>query len=468
MDTYKKLFNNIFIFSLGTLGSKLIAFLLVPFYTHYLTQGEYGTTDLVLITVQMLLPLVSMAMNEAIIRYTMNKEYNNTEILTNSTFVSVAGYFIFLLFFPFLRYLNIFDSTLPYLYLLLLFQIINQSLTQYSRGIGQVRVFAINGVLTTFLAASLNILFIAILDLGVDGYFLSLILSYILSSVYLIFKVKPLEKINSKFINLDISKQLLKFSLPLIPNNLIWWIINGSSRYFINFFVGIEANGIFAVSSKIPSLINIVTTVFSQAWQLSVFEEYEDERKDNFYTNIFDMYMSILFLAVSGIILVLKPMFQLLFSISYFEAWKPVPFLLIGIVFSALSSFLGVSYTAAGQTKGVFTTSVYGGIASVASSVIFIPLLGTIGAGISSMISFVLMFLIRYFDTKKLLTINVKWVKLTVNCVLISLQTFIIFTIENLRLEFILQSIILMLIVFNNRILITYVVKIVKNLMNKK
>lgn len=457
MNSYKKLFDNIFIFSLGTLGSKIITFLLVPLYTHYLTQAEYGTTDLVLVTVQMLLPLVSLTMNEAIIRFTMKDEYNNGEIFTNSIFISLGGYLIFVLAFPVLSYFNLFEAKLIYLYTLLLAQIINQSLSQYARGIGRVKVFAINGVLTTLFTAVLNIIFLVIFNFGVDGYFLALIISYILSSLYLIVKINPLKDFSIKSIDQHISKKLLIYSIPLIPNSLIWWVINGSNRYFINYFVNIEANGLFAVSSKIPALINIVTSVFSQAWQLSVFEEYDENRKDSFHTNIFDLYMSILFVSVSFIILILKPMFNLLFSDAYFEAWKPVPFLLVGTIFSALSGFLGVAYTASGKTTGVLTTSIYGGIASFISSITLIPIFGITGAGLSSTISFFIMFLIRYFDTKKLLSIIIPWKKLIYNIIFIAMQIMFAFLLNNSYFELILQVIILLLIFINNRVLFNYI-----------
>src|SRR5699024_9564659 len=140
---------------------------------------------------------------------------------------------------------------------------------------------------------SLNVLFLVIFDWGVTGYFLAYISAYIISTIYLLIVAKPLRNARFNNLNKEISLTFLKYSIPLIPNSLMWWLINSSSRYFISWFVGIEANGIFAVSSKIPALINIISQVFSQAWQLSAFEEYEKSNDTSFYSNIFDFYMSI-------------------------------------------------------------------------------------------------------------------------------------------------------------------------------
>src|SRR5699024_7005717 len=138
----------------------------------------------------------------------------------------------------------------------------------------------------------------------------------------------------------------------------MWWLINGSSRYFIRWFIGVDANGLFAVSNRMPSFINIVSQVFSQAWQLSAFEAYEEGDSTDFYSNIFDLYSGMLFLVTASIIIILKPLFDWALAADFFNSWQPVPFLLLGSVFSALSGFIGVAYTASKQTKGVFRTSI--------------------------------------------------------------------------------------------------------------
>src|SRR5699024_8845474 len=110
--------------------------------------------------------------------------------------------------------------------------------------------------------------------------------------------------------------------------------------------------------------------------------------------------------------LILKLAFSFLFSSEFYSSWQPVPFLILSSVFSAFSSFIGVAYAASEQTKGVFKTSIYGGILSFTFNLIFIPTVGIIGAGISSVVSFFFMFIIRYFDTREILTLKIKWLKL--------------------------------------------------------
>src|SRR5699024_5273447 len=115
-------------------------------------------------------------------------------------------------------------------------------------------------------------------------------------------------------------------------------------------------------ASKIPGLLNIVTQIFSQAWQLSAFEQFEKNNENEFYDNIFYFYSTALFIFSSVVIIFCKFTFLLLFADDYYSAWEPVPFLMIGSCFSSLSGFIGVAYTASKETKGLFKTSVYGGL----------------------------------------------------------------------------------------------------------
>src|SRR5699024_3139769 len=159
-------------FSLGTLGSKVLSFLLVPLYTYYLSQGEYGTADLVMTTVSMLLPVVSASMHESVIRFVMNKTYDEKSVITNAIAISSIGYIILFMFYPVLKFLNMMEVNLEFLYILLLVQMINQRFTQYTRGIGESKKFALNGILTTFFNGTLNILFLVGLNLVLNGYFM--------------------------------------------------------------------------------------------------------------------------------------------------------------------------------------------------------------------------------------------------------------------------------------------------------
>jgi len=422
MNSYKKLVNNSIIFGVGRLGSRIVSFLLVPLYTYYLSTGEYGTVDLTMTTVNLLIPIVSVSAYEAVLRFTMDENEEPQIILSNSMTIALVGFVVALFFYPILNYFNVLQGNLVYLYMILFAQMVERVLAQYIRALGKVKMFALNGILLTFTTGILNVLFLVYFGLGIVGYYWALILSYLFSSVYLIIFTDSYKDLRFSNYNKNTINDLISYSIPMIPNSLMWWLINASSRYFIRWFIGVSANGLFAVASRIPSILTIFYQVFNQAWQLSAIEEFENEKKSEFYTVIFDNLSSFMFIGASGIIIFIKLIFELFFAAEYFYAWRIVPFLLLGTIFSSFSTFLGTNYIAAKQTKGVFKTSVYGGIISLILNIAFIPSIGLVGAGISSMVSFFAMFLLRYFDTRQYIELDVDWIKLALNIFMILLQ----------------------------------------------
>lgn len=453
MNSYKKLLGNSFIFAIGRLGSKLLAFFLVPLYTYYLSTSEYGTVDLVITTVNMLLPIVSASMFDAVLRFIMDDKKETSSVMMNALNVSILGFTAALLFYPVLVWLDLLgdSSIVLFMYIILFVQVLERIFAEYARAIGEVKKFAINGILLTVTTGIFNILFLVYMQIGVPGFFISMILANFISIIYLVFSTRAYKHFDLSLIKKPMMKLLLIYAVPLIPNALMWWLINASSRYFIRYFIGISANGLFAVASRIPSLITIVTQIFMQAWQLSAIEEYESENKSKFYSTVFNYLSSFLLIGTSGIIVILKPAFGLLFSSDYYEAWIVVPFLMLSAVFSSFSGFLGTNYIAAKQTKGVFKTSVYGGIISITLNFGLISTLGIIGAGISSMLSFAAIWILRLYDTKKFIDMQTNWKLFFVSLAIIAIQISVLMIgLESLPEILIGTLLLVLLLIVNN------------------
>lgn len=411
MDKYKKLLSNSFIFFIGNFGSKLISILMVPLYTKVLTPSEYGVSDLILTTINLLVPILTLELGQAAIRFAIDaksigeKESIYSSILFQGLFVSLISF----LMFPIISYFKVFgDYNFLFLFMLIMSSF-NNMLLMYIRGIGKVIPYALNGILTTLITVGSNLLLLLVLKMGIQGYLISMIIAYLVSNVYLMTNANSILKNRKIDLNRSLMKEMLSFSTPLVPNTIIWWLINGSTRYFILYFVGASGNGLYAVANKVPSIISVVTTIFTQAWQISSFEEFESKEKDSFYTNVFNIFLFLIFLCISVLIMIIKPIFSLIIDPTYFESWKIAPFLILGVGYSSLSAFLGTNYTAAKSTRGTFYSSIIGGVTSIISNILLIPTFGVIGSGIGNLISFVIMFLYRLIDTKRFVKIKIDY-----------------------------------------------------------
>ena len=465
MNSYKKLLNNSFLFAIGNFGSKIILLLLVPLYTYYLTTAEYGFADLVTTSTILLLPIVSANVFDAALRFTMDKEESQSQVLSNSVFVGVLGAIAAVSLYPLLSLLEIDQNMLNYTYVILLLQVFQNILSQFARGLGKIKVFAINGIWMTLVMSIANIILLTHYDMGIAGYLLSIVIANAASIGYLIVALKIWRFLDLSHINKPLVKTMLAYALPIIPNSIMWWLISASNRYFILGFLTASANGIYAVANKVPAILSLVTSIFTQSWQLSAIEEYESENKSEFYSKVFSYYSSLLFLGTSSILVVLKLFMASFIAPEYYEAWQSVPFLLLGVVFSSFSAFLGTNYLAAKETRGVFRTSVYGGLVSVVLNFWLIPYFGLIGAGVANMISFAIMWILRIFDTKRYIVIVMNTQIMIANLVLVGCQIGILFL--NLKFESLIEMLFFALVFANNRELLSPLKGLVKSRMKR-
>lgn len=467
MNSYKKLLGNSFVFAVGNLGSKIISFILVPLYTYYLTTTEYGSVDLVTTSTSLLLPIVSANIFDAVFRFAMDKKESNTSVLSNSLFVAGFGVIIFVLLYPLISLINVEFKMLNYIYIILILQIFQSVFSQFIRAIGAVKIFALNGIIMTLVTGALNVILLTQFIMGIDGYLISIILANIVSIIYLCLSVKIWSYVSLSTVNKQLVKKMLSYSIPMIPNSIMWWLISASNRYFILYFVGASANGIYAAANKIPSILSILSSIFTQAWQLSAIEEYENNNKSEFYSAVFNYYSSLLFIGTSAIIVVLKYFMGYFVSPEYYDGWKVVPFLLLSVIFSSFSSFLGTNYLAVKQTAGVFRTSIYGGTASVVFNILLVPSFGILGAAVASMLSFLIMWVLRIIDTKKYIELSIDLRNLLLNLVLITMQITVLFLDLSWSIEAVLESTILAIVLLNNKKLLLSLSLGIKKIMYK-
>ena len=78
MGKLKYLSKNIALFSISNFVSKILVFLLVPFYTNVLTTYEYGIADVIQVTLLLLVPMVTLNIGEAALRFGV-EEVNNRQ-----------------------------------------------------------------------------------------------------------------------------------------------------------------------------------------------------------------------------------------------------------------------------------------------------------------------------------------------------------------------------------------------------
>lgn len=431
MNKYKKLLTSSFILLLGSIGTKFGSLFLLPLYTQYLSTSEYGIADLTLTFVNLLLPILTLSIFEMFI-----KKIIETPSKRLGYFVSAAGillitnvvvwlvsHMVYLFGAIHLSYQVFF-----WMLLLMTLQSFTNLILNYLRAINKNMLFALTNVFQTIALVVSAIVMIKYLQLGLLGYLLSNVISLIiiLLNVFYIFKNKTEETL---YFDRTFVKELVKDSLPLIPNALMWWGINSADKIFIVFFLGTSASGLFAAANKLPMFLTMLSTVFFQAWQVSAIEEASSEHTNVFYTNVFKYFFLFMELGVLLLTLFIKPICGLLLSGSFNQAVQYVPFLILATYFSNISSFFGANCIAYGRTKFVFLSSIICCAVNLTLSPIAISVLGLQGAGISGMLSFLLLSVLRFIKVKSFVQIDVTLLGFTkrVTLVIAAMVLFVFF-----------------------------------------
>ena len=281
------LIKNTIIFTLGNFGSKFISFFLIPLYTNALTTTEYGVVDLVTTVGTVAVPILTLNICESVMRFALDKDADNEKITQIGTNILVIGMVVGLLIFPICHF---FDKISPYA-IFVYFYVISLAASQLYlcdlRGKELLVHYSIGNVLHTFFVAILNILFLLVLKEGIDGYLKAYIIANTLTAIYALIAGKGFKSFSFLKIDKNLLSQMIKYSIVLIPNSFMWWIMNSSDRIMVSSMVGIAANGVYAVSYKLPTLVSTITTIFNQAWSYSAIREAGSTDESEYNNKIF-------------------------------------------------------------------------------------------------------------------------------------------------------------------------------------
>ena len=263
-DKYKYLVKNTGILTISSFSSRILVFLLVPLYTSILSTAEYGAYDLSITTIQLLLPIFTVNIYDAIMRFYMDAKYSKKDIsaiglkyLVISVLLFAVAIFINYQF----GFFGILDSIKEYSIYVFVYYIVNlfnQYLTQMAKGNEQVRDIAIAGVINTIVTLTLNLLLLLVFRMGINGFFIAYISGQLSSAIILFFKLHFWQYVSCK-INKQYEKEMLGYSIPLILGTIGWWCNNASDRYVVTYLCGIAANGIYSVAYKIPSILTTMS-----------------------------------------------------------------------------------------------------------------------------------------------------------------------------------------------------------------
>lgn len=402
MDKKKELVKNSAIIFLGKVSTRFIVFLLLPLYTALLNTEEYGLADLITTYVTLLVPVISLEMDNGTFRFLIEHEddkqmqghilYNAVLFYAKILTAYTVGYIIF-------------DHIWPvpyslYVYLRIAIGIICALFLQTARGLHDNIGYSISSFISGVLTVIANIVLIKYMHWGADGVLLGNIIGIAACTVYLIFRLDIFRIVRGKN-DPALQKEILKFSIPLVANTVCWWIINAADRTIVSVLMSISANGIYAVSIKFASAVASLFSIFSISWLESASVHINDPDREEFFNDIFRQVMN-MFASICILVIAFMPfLFSIFVKEGFAEAYRYIPLSMFGAFMSSCASMYNGIYVALKKTNDIARTALIAGIIDIIVDFALIRYIGIHATAVSTICAYLYMLVYRAFDMRK-------------------------------------------------------------------
>ncbi len=424
-NKYQRLISNTAILGIGTFSSKLLVFFMVGFYTACLSEAEYGIADIITQTANLLIPLLSLGIAEAVFRFALDREEDPARVFTTGVLIVLGGGAVFLFVIPLINAFDFFHGYGFLIWAYTFFSCLHTVAIQFMRARGRMKQFAAYGILSTAVTIVLNLIFLLGFDMGITGYVLSIILSDLLVTVLLFFTESLWRFVRISSLTKHHLARMLRFAIPMIPTTIFWWITNAADRFMVLGMIGEAANGLYAVAYKLPSLLILFSGIFIEAWQFSAVKDRRDTDHSQFFETVFDSFQALMFIAGCALTAFSKIAVDIMAAESYYPAWQYIPVLSVATIFSSLVTFMGSIYLVEKKSVLSFITSMIGAVINLVLNLLLIPTsLGPNGAAIATFASYFIVFVIRAINGQKYIRFNMHPLKLAVNTLIAGGQAF--------------------------------------------
>lgn len=403
-----KLLESTAIYMAGSMLSKLLNLVILPFISIRLTSEQYGIFDLIQTITSLVIPVFTLQVIEAAFRfvYLANKK-EKRQILSNVWACILVGSVCFV---GLLYSLNFYCLHLAYINYIIIYYIFNVLINMYqriARCYNLNKVYALSGIIQTIVMLGFQFIFLHYFSFKEDGLVYAYAISAAVSCVYIEIKTHSLKTVSFSDLNINTLKRIICFSAPLIPNSISWWGVSSVNRLVIVAFIGYSANGIFSMSNKFASIITMIASTFQLAWQEFGMTEKDNPDHEMQFSNVFKHFFIILAFITSAAILFQQIFFNLLIDAKYEQSYYYIPIIMLSVAFSSINSFYGAGYFIFEKTKGAFKTTVIGALLNIVICFITVKPFGLWGIASAGVMAYFIMCIIRHFTMKKYF--NIYW-----------------------------------------------------------
>ena len=406
------LLGNTLVFALGGLAVKAVSLVLMPLYTTALTAGEYGTAELLNSAIEIVLPLLSLGVVEALYRFSIDDDVPKDELFAGSLVVLGGGVVCTGVACALGSALWNMEHAAAF-FVLFCSVCVFKATTQLARGLGHVRRFVLYGLINALAMVVSTYLLLVRAHTGIEGYLWSYTIGYLVGGLVAFLGSAEYRLLAPFRVDRVLLRRMLVYSLPLVPNLLSWWLVSVSGRYVVLWGSGVVAAGLFTAASKMPALVNIVASVFQQAWQYSTAREIDSPDRGAFFGVVMRGY-SLATLTVAGLVIALnRPISRVMLQAEFAEGWRYVPLLMLVASFGVISIFFESFYQALKNSGVLMASTALGAVVNVILGVALVPFMGPWGAGLAGAVAYMLVLVVRARDLRRRINLPIDRLRLS-------------------------------------------------------
>ena len=398
------LIKNTSILAFGTICTKGVMFFMTPLYTIWLSVGDYGTFDLITTYSSLAIPFVTLAVGEALFRFMLDAKSEEVRRRIASTAFAVYCVGALVIVLIGLAAAAVWNVGVPLVLAVVAYGcaelLYNYAMTAM-RGLKHLDQYALGNIVFVLGLAVMTVVTVYLLGLGLEG----ILIGYAIGDAISIAVMAGLSKfhrlISPGMAKLSELKGMLKYSVPMIPNAVSWWIINASDRTIISIVLGAETNAVYAIANKLSGLCTTLFSVFHLSWQQSASEALNDADRDRYYSNVLATTTRAIASICILVIGINQLFFDILFSAEYSDGRYIAPILALAVLLSVQAQFIGGIYVALKWSKKNGGTTLIAAVVNAALNLALIGHLGIYAAALATLAAYAVLLVIRLVDVRK-------------------------------------------------------------------
>jgi len=413
---YKRLLKDASLYSVSSLLARGFSFITVPIYTRLLNPADYGALDLLSYTAVLVPLLVGMALDQAVARFYLDAkdETEKKRIASTALLYTVLIYAIFIpLVGPLSENLaegwldhQVGKETVILVFILMwvhsIFYIANNQL----KYLFMSRQYAFCNIGNTVLSISLGLLFIVQFGLGVAGIFLGQIIGQAVFGALSLYYARNSYSLTFHWQSF---RRMLKYSTPLVPGTLAFFLMQYVDRYYINEYKGLGDVGLYGIGARIASLINLFLMGFQGAWSPIVMKAFREPGSPVRFERVFNYYLFVVAMVLVWLSLFGKEILLLLTTEAFSERYVVVPTLVLAAILASVGGYFTYGIQIAEKSGRRLVINLIALVINVGLNIVLIPLLGIIGAALATTISFAFLAFASMVLSQKYYYVPYKW-----------------------------------------------------------